>query len=120
MLHVKQIEIKEPKLIWLYKNAIALVITSLYEGFGIPLIEAFRCECPVICSDQGSLPEIAQNNVLFFNPNDSTELKGKMNQIIGEKEVSISLKEKGLKRSHYFSWDQTIQQVEQQYRRTYE
>lgn len=54
----------------LYKNAEAFIFPSIFEGFGLPLLEAMKCNCPVLCSNATCLHEVAGNAALYFNPND--------------------------------------------------
>lgn len=63
-----------PTLSWLFRHARALVFPSLFEGFGIPVIEAMQCGCPVACSGTTALPEIATGRALFFDPNDPASI----------------------------------------------
>ncbi len=59
-----------------YKRAIALIYPSLYEGFGLPILEAYSCSCPVILSNTSSLPEIAGDAAAYFDPKDITSMRG--------------------------------------------
>ncbi|MGC8660442.1 MAG: glycosyltransferase family 4 protein [Desulfomonilaceae bacterium] len=71
-------EVNLPELKFLYKNALALVHPSLFEGFGIPVVEAMACGCPIIAADSTSLPEIAGSAGLYFKPNDPQDLANKI------------------------------------------
>ena len=64
-----------------YSNARLLVYPSLYEGFGIPILEAFANNCPVACSDSSSLPEVAGDAALYFNPNDEQSIYDSISKI---------------------------------------
>lgn len=66
VFHLGNVSLKEMK--YLYANARALVHPSLFEGFGMPLVEAMKCGCPLICSDRTSIPEIARDAALYFDP----------------------------------------------------
>ncbi|HEX78030.1 MAG TPA: glycosyltransferase family 4 protein [Dehalococcoidia bacterium] len=98
-----------------YSSAIALVMPSLYEGFGLPLVEAMACGCPVIASDRSSLPEVAGDAALFVDPGDSQGLAQLMHRIITEPALREKLIEKGFKRVQRFSWDRTAQETLQVY-----
>ncbi len=74
-------EISDDELIALYAGASALCLPSLYEGFGLPLLEAMQLGCPVLCSTAGSLPEIAGNAALYFDPRDEAELSKRLLQV---------------------------------------
>jgi alpha-1,3-rhamnosyl/mannosyltransferase len=88
---------------------------SLYEGFGLPLVEAMACGCPVIASDRSSLPEVAGDAALFVDPGDSQGLAQLMHRIITEPALREKLIEKGFKRVQRFSWDRTAQETLQVY-----
>ncbi len=89
----------------LYKNAAMMVLPSLYEGFGIPILEAMAAGCPVITSNVSSLPEIAGEAALYFNPHDSVELAGKIDMILKDKSMRDDLIKKGKARVGRFSWE---------------
>lgn len=88
----------------IYKNAIALVFPSLFEGFGIPVVEAMRSNCPVLCSNTTSLPEIAENAALYFDPLSTTDIKNKLDKILSDKNLRLNLIKKGIKQSQKFSY----------------
>ncbi len=95
---VIQLDPTDPELKFLYENAIAFIFPSLYEGFGIPILEAFSCKCPVILSNSSCFLEIAKDAGIYFDPTDIDSIyftvkeivEGKINrnQII-EKELNI-------------------------------
>ncbi|OGK20333.1 hypothetical protein A3C23_02895 [Candidatus Roizmanbacteria bacterium RIFCSPHIGHO2_02_FULL_37_13b] len=97
--------INESELSFLYQNAAIYVLPSLYEGFGIPILEAMSHGCPVICSNVSSLPEIGANACLYVNPNDKIELKLKIVKLIEDRELRADLIEKGKQRIKKFSWE---------------
>jgi glycosyltransferase involved in cell wall biosynthesis len=92
-----------------YKHALFFCFPSLYEGFGIPVLESFACGCPVLLSNAGSLPEIGGDSVLYFNPNDKHSLDFAFNKILFDEDLRSKLKIKGYSRLKYFSWDKTYQ-----------
>ncbi|MDR6562500.1 MULTISPECIES: glycosyltransferase family 1 protein [unclassified Arcicella] len=98
-------------LFYLYQNAIAFVYPSLYEGFGIPILEAFACGCPVVLSNTSCFPEVAQDAALYFNPNDKEDIADKITQIIEDKFLRKSLIEKGFNRQQNFSAEKTATQT---------
>ncbi len=79
----------------LYQNATIFVFPSLFEGFGIPIIEAMGNEIPVICSNSSCLPEIGGDACLYFNPNDSNELKENILRLYSNEDLAKDLVEKG-------------------------
>jgi glycosyltransferase involved in cell wall biosynthesis len=89
----------------LYKNAQAFVLPSLYEGFGIPVLEAMYYGCPVIASNVSSIPEIGADACLYFNPKDTVELKNKILELLGNDVLRRSLIKKGSERVENFSWE---------------
>lgn len=88
-------------------SAIALTYVSFFEGFGIPIIEAFRTGVPVITSSVTSMPEIAQNAALLVDPFNPDEIAGAMNLLVSDKKLRESLIEKGKLRGQEFSWEKT-------------
>lgn len=96
--------ITEEELVGLYKNAQAFVMPSLEEGFGIPLLEAMACNCPVICSNKASLPEVGGDACLYFDPERLGDLTEKINKILDSDKLKKELIEKGGKQYQQFSW----------------
>lgn len=88
----------------LYKNAQAFVMPSLEEGFGIPLLEAMACECPVVCSRAGSLPEVGGNAALYFKTDDMGDMRDKIDQVLKSSLLRSRLVAKGNIRVRKFSW----------------
>ncbi len=103
--------ISENQLIFLYKNAFCLVIPSLYEGFGIPLLEAMNFDCPVISSYSSSLPEIAGDAALYFDPNNYLDLVEKLKLLRENSDLKKDLIKKGKERIKQFSWKKTAEQT---------
>ncbi len=95
----------------LYKNAEFFIYPSKYEGFGIPILESFSQSCPVLCSNTSSLPEVAGDAVLFFNPNEPEEISSTIDKFISSIENKNILIKKGLKRLNLFSWSKCAQQT---------
>lgn len=93
----------------LYRNAISLVYPSLYEGFGMPILEAFAFGCPVLLSKSSCFPEIAQDAGLYFSPSEIDSLIFSMEQIIFDNTLRECLINKGHKRVSQFSWEKTAE-----------
>lgn len=91
----------------LISGARALILPSFYEGFGLPVLEAFACGTPVIASSVGSLPEIAHGAALLFDPLKAGELFLAMENIYSNPRIREELREKGLLRAQQFSWTKT-------------
>jgi glycosyltransferase involved in cell wall biosynthesis len=92
----------------LYSGALAFVYPSLYEGFGLPIIEAMACGSPVITSNLSSLKEIANDSALTINPESVDELSGAMRKIINDKSLRSTLITKALKHVKNYSWEKTV------------
>ncbi len=103
--------VDEESLACFYSNALALVFPSLYEGFGLPLVEAMACGCPVICSDAASLPEVAGNAALLIDPYESEDLTVAIDKVINDSALRMDLIQKGFKRAAQFSWERTAKQT---------
>lgn len=91
----------------LYRKAILFVFPSLYEGFGIPLLEAFSCGCPVATSNISSLPEVGGEAVNYFDPHDSDSIQKVVENIVLNNSFQDSLRIRGYQRLKLFSWEKT-------------
>ena len=92
-------------------SAEAMIYPSLYEGFGLPLVEAMACGVPVICSNVSSLPEVAGNAALLFDPMDVNQLADQMEKISSDETLRKEIITLGTERSKYFSWDKAAGQM---------
>jgi glycosyltransferase involved in cell wall biosynthesis len=88
-----------------YRGAEAFVYPSLYEGFGIPPLEAMACMCPVVASNSSSMPEVIGDAGEFFNPYDQDDMTNAIERVVYSDERKESLKKSGIRRLSYFSWD---------------
>ncbi|MCD6272880.1 MAG: glycosyltransferase family 4 protein [Deltaproteobacteria bacterium] len=95
----------------IYNGAQALVYPSLYEGFGLPIIEAMACGCPVICSDAASMPEVAGDAAILIDPAKSDELAFAIETIVHDTEIKNNLVKKGFKQAAGFTWDSTARKT---------
>lgn len=89
----------------LYNRASVFVFPSYYEGFGIPILEAFKSSCPVVLSSSSCFPEIAKDAALYFNPKSSVEIKTQIENVLDNNHIRSFLVEKGKERAASFSWD---------------
>ena len=90
----------------LYSNAVALVMPSLMEGFGLPVLEAMSLKCLVVCSDIPSLREIASNSAIYFKPENANDIKETMKSVYVNNEKYKNEKlEPAFKRSQKYSWE---------------
>lgn len=88
----------------LYKNADCFIFPSLYEGFGIPLLEAMEYEIPIVSSNAASLPEVGGDGCIYFNPYDSNETSEIIYKVISDDNLKESIKHNKINRNHYYSW----------------
>lgn len=109
IIHLKTVSDKE--LIGLYKNARVFVFPSKYEGFGLPLLEAFSCGTPVACSNSSSLPEIAKEAARYFDPNDPDSISSAILKILSSKEQAEEQIATGYNRVKDFNWDKTTKET---------
>lgn len=104
------IEIQDDMLCDLYNQAMAFVYPSLYEGFGIPLLEAMGCSCPIIASDIPSTNEVANDVPFYFEPGNEDNLINSLDYIGSTEATQVKIKY-GLDLVKEYSWDKTSQQV---------
>ncbi len=103
--------VSDDELIYLYKHAFCFVTPSLYEGFGIPILEAMSYNCPVISSFASSLPEIGDDACLYFDPKSPQELCDKMIELKKNPFLVKSLVKKGIARIRDFSWEKCAKET---------
>jgi glycosyltransferase involved in cell wall biosynthesis len=95
----------------LYNNATLFIMPSLYEGFGIPILEAMSHGVPVLAATGSSLVEIGGDACAYFNPHDTMELKRKILEMIHKPELTENLGRKGLERIKKFSWEKCARET---------
>ena len=108
--------LKTRELPLLYASATALVMPSLLEGFGFPVVEAMACAVPVLCSNASCLPEIAGTAAMLFDPRDARDFTAKLSVLVSEKSKRRELSEKGLQRAKDFSWERHVAELLSVYR----
>ena len=96
----------------LLNGADALVFPSLWEGFGLPAVEAMQCGAPVLASDRGSLPEVVDGAGLFFNPEAPDEIADCLLRFLGDEPLRIRLKTASVRRAAEFSWERAAELAE--------
>jgi len=104
-------------LVCVYNLATVYCQPSFYEGFGIPVLEAFSSSVPVVLSRTQALAEIAGDAALYFDPHNYKDLAQKLDKVIKDKKLSEDLVRKGAKRSKDFSWDKTAEGTFQVYKK---
>ncbi|AQG79666.1 glycosyltransferase family 4 protein [Spirosoma montaniterrae] len=95
----------------LYKHAEAFVFPSLNEGFGIPVLEAFSGGCPVILSDRSSLPEVAGDAAVYFDPENDDSIAQAVERVLTDKALQDQLRRRGTERLSHFSCEKTARQT---------
>jgi len=103
----------------LYSGADVFVLPSLYEGFGLPVVEAFACGTPVIASNVASLPEVAGDAAILVNPTDIEGLAQALERVCTDAGLRQAMRQAGLARAAQFSWRTCAEQTRQVYRRVW-
>jgi glycosyltransferase involved in cell wall biosynthesis len=101
------------ELSWLYRRATALMLTTLYEGFGLPALEAMACDCPVVASRAGSLPEVCGEAALFVDPEKVDSIACAMVRVANDRALRESLIAAGRQNVLRFSWEKSALKVYQ-------
>ncbi|NCD10928.1 MAG: glycosyltransferase family 1 protein [Epsilonproteobacteria bacterium] len=112
---ISQYDLNDDGLAHFYKNALAFIFPSLYEGFGIPVLESFACGCPLLCSDTSSLPEIAGEAACYFDPYSEVAIKNVVLKVLEDTSLRNDLILKGYERLKKFAWQQTAEQTKKIY-----
>jgi glycosyltransferase involved in cell wall biosynthesis len=103
--------ISEEDLVTMYNLADCYLYPSLYEGFGLPILEAQACGCPVITSSVSSCPEVAGSGAIFVDPHDPDEMARAMARIVRDKKLRNRIVKAGLKNCKQYTWDKTARSV---------
>ena len=101
----------EKEKVALISAASVLVLISLWEGFGLPVIEAMNCETPVLVSNCSSMPEIVGDCGILVNPYDVTEITQKLYTLLTNDNLRIELARKGKERAKLFTWENTAKGI---------
>ena len=100
-----QMSVNDNELAYLYRKALCFVFPSMYEGFGLPILEAFNCCCPVVLSNVSSMPEVGDQAAVYFNPYDSDDITDKILKVINSGCLREEMRSKGKERASYFDWN---------------
>ena len=101
----------------LYSNAACYVLPSLYEGFGIPVIEAMACGVPTVLSNRSSLPEVGGNAAVYFNPEDPLDIAESVLKVVQSSDLRQEMISAGLKRAAGFTWTRIGENTVEAFRR---
>jgi alpha-1,3-rhamnosyl/mannosyltransferase len=112
--------ISDAALAELLNGAQALVYPSLWEGFGLPAVEAMSCGIPVLASRRGSLPEVVGDAGLLFEPDDPQAIAACVNQFLHDDELRFRLSRNALARARLFTWTRAAELAELSFRRCHE
>ena len=104
-------------LTYLYNHALCFVFPSLYEGFGIPTLEAFSNNCPVVLSNTSSMPEVGGDAAIYFDPSDVEEMSSRIKEVIFSEVLRNKMIEKGKARLSLFEWDTIVGQTLECYKK---
>jgi glycosyltransferase involved in cell wall biosynthesis len=99
--------VDDEQLALLYQQALFFILPSLYEGFGLPVLEAMKYGCPVITSKTSSLPEAGGDAAMYVDPDDTQDIVTKMNELLHDSHKRKSMSEKGKEHIKQFSWKKT-------------
>lgn len=113
----QDIQIQREELPLLYSSAGCLVYASLYEGFGLPVLEAMACGTPVITSDTSSMPEVGGEAAVYVDPLSVENMQKKLKIIFNDKELRENMVKKGLERAKQFSWEKAAHDTAAVYRK---
>ena len=110
-----RIRVSDAVLPWVYRNASALMYTSLYEGFGLPVVEAMASGLPAVIADAGALTEVGGDAVLVFDRDDKAQLVHHVERILNDPAEAERLREAGIERARLFTWRRTAEQTAKVY-----
>lgn len=108
--------VTDEELAWLYNNATALVYPSLYEGFGLPILESMSVGTPVITSNCGAMAEVAGDAAQLVDPSDTPDIAQGIEQVVKDATLRNELRERGRDRASEFTWERTARETIEVYR----
>ena len=109
--------VSDSELQWLYQNCFACIYASLFEGFGMPVLEALTLGAPVLCSNTTSLPEVGGNAVIYFDPADPGSIATVMKSLANGDANCQSLRDAGKEQARKFSWAHSSGQLRELYKK---
>lgn len=108
-------QIEDSELVGFYNLATVYVQPSIYEGFGLPVLQAFACGAPVASSDGGSLPEVGGDAAIYFDPTDFKRFTSVLKELIEDRSLRNKLSRLGIERAKRFSWEKTTEKTKSIY-----
>lgn len=114
---VIQLNAYDSELAYAYSKALCFVFPSLYEGFGIPTLEAFGCGCPVVLSNTSSMPEVGGDAAVYFDPSDEKDMTCKIRQVIYDESLRGKMIENGQIQFSKFRWDKITEETIECYKK---
>ena len=115
---VIQKDFKENELGLFYQNAKCFVFPSIYEGFGIPVLESMTCGCPIVLGKHSSFPEVASDAGCYFDLNNPVDLKEKIELLLDDANLRAEYIQKGLAQASKFNWDNAAHQCLEVYKKS--
>jgi len=109
--------VPDEHLSWFYSGAVCFIFPSLYEGFGLPLLEAMKCGAPALVSRASCLPEIGGDAALYFDPEDVASMVSTFLEFYESPRLAEEMKSRGMARARRFSWEKAAAQTHQLYKR---
>ena len=108
---VMQMDASDEALVYAYSHAVCFVFPSLYEGFGIPTLEAFECECPVVLSNTSSMPEVGGDAVEYIDPYNVDDIRRGIQKVLTDSDLRKDMVERGKAQLSKFDWDDVAKKV---------
>ena len=109
--------VSDERLARLYQDASVFVFPTLYEGFGLPVLEAMACACPVITSNTSSLPEVVGEAGILVDPLDASAMSAAIERVLTDLDLGERLRNAGVQRAKQFCWDRTARETVELYRK---
>ena len=106
----------DKELCQLYNLCRAYVFPSLHEGFGLPVLEAMACGCPVVCSNTTSVPEVAGDAAILVNPESADDIAAGIRRVLTEPGLAKELRERGIQQAANFTWQACAEKTLATYR----
>ena len=103
--------VDDDALVNIYNGALGFIYMSMYEGFGLPVLEAMQCGIPVICSNAASIPEVAGNAAIMIEPDNSKAFVAALHSVYTDSELRDKMIDSGLQQARKFSWENYAKEI---------